>query len=135
MASGPRFLPWSLVPGSFRQEGVSQSYYRSYPSPVTGPARGYPQDKGTPSPWPELGYPLSSQDWGTLPPVQVTLRAVRLVRFPAGGLSCSEVFHLHMMLMMPVRHCFYTLFSFLCCSMSPIPSGILHNAVGHNSVP
>ena len=30
---------------------------------------------------------------GALPPGQVTLRAVRLLRFPAGELACDKKFH------------------------------------------
>ena len=98
----PRFFPRSLIlsqvsgPRSFLGEGYPRPFW-GYPR--TGPRQGWgtpSQDWGTP-PWPGLGYPLPqpgleyplpSQDWGPPPPPgQVTLRAVGLVRFPAGGLS------------------------------------------------
>ena len=70
------------VPGSFPDPFQGGT---SVPGPFPGGGvpenRGTPpgQDWGTPPPKPGLGYP---------PPGEVTLRAVCLVWFPAGGLSC-----------------------------------------------
>ena len=92
-----------------------------YPSPRCGyssggypnPSQGVPQSLvEVPQSWPGCspgwvppaparsgwGTPLARSEWGPPPPGQVTLeqvmpRAVRLLRFSAGGLSCFRVFH------------------------------------------
>ena len=77
----PMILP--LVPCPFW--GVPQSL-------VPGPfLRGYPS--------PRQGYPLARSGWDTpqsgqdgVPPPGVMPRAVRLLQFPAGGLSCAKTY-------------------------------------------
>ena len=44
----------------------------------------------SPQPIQDWGTPFPGQDWGTPSPGLVTPRAVCLLRFPAGGLSCSR---------------------------------------------
>ena len=89
-ASGSRSFPRVPVPGSFPVGTTvlagGGSPDRGYPSAGTGVPS--PTGTGVPPlhPRPGLGYPH---------PRQVTLRVVRLVRFPA-GLSCLNVKTSHM---------------------------------------
>ena len=75
-------VPHSLVPCPFWR--ATSDLAGGGRVPQSWP-EGVPQDRGTPPartgarPW---------QEWGT-PSGQVMLPTVRLVRFPAGGLSCS----------------------------------------------
>ena len=92
----PRFFPWFLVAGTFL--GLPQSWLGG--TPVL--AMGVPQSQsqtGVLQSWlgggyPRTGYPPGlryphGQDWvPPLPPGQVMLWAVCLVRFHVGRLSC-----------------------------------------------
>ena len=87
--SSPRFFTRSLVPGPF--QGYSRTGYPPPPSQDWGPSPtwpglGYPPARtGVPPPLARTRVPL---DRTGVPPGQVILRVVCLVRFTAGGLSC-----------------------------------------------
>ena len=118
----PGSFPGLLVLGPFW--GYSSPLLGGNPSP--GP-RGTPfLAGGTPGqrfPQPGLGYPPTrtrvppAQDWGTPcsgvpparagvpPPGQVVLRAVHLIRFPTGGLSCDNYCYIHNFHFLHMLHC------------------------------